>query len=368
MAEISPSAMKFLKQRISLRHLRLILVLDEVRSITRTADRLCISQAAVSKTRAEIEKGIGAPLFEWCGHKLEVTEIGRCVLQSARRIVAELECLSDEFQSMKSGMGGVLTIGTRTISGQPFLARVTAAFKKAHPAVTVQLIDTDLSSLLDRLSKGTISLLLGRFDATCAGAGIGAQSILSDRSVLVASPNHPLADRRDISWLELIRQAWVLTPEGYAGRYSREHLAAELSRHQLPFPSNLVETQSLLLTMTLFQSGDFITLLPEGVAGQLESRGLARVLHVPPIGPVDSVCMMWRSDLALPPAARQFRELAIELLKEDQTLQEEAELEPITVEAERFETVQGGRKLRPRAAGTTKRPPIVAKRESRARA
>jgi len=45
MAEVPPMAMKFLRQRVSLRHLRLILALDEERSITRTADRLCISQA-----------------------------------------------------------------------------------------------------------------------------------------------------------------------------------------------------------------------------------------------------------------------------------------------------------------------------------
>jgi DNA-binding transcriptional LysR family regulator len=367
MAEISPTAMKFLRQRLSLRHLRLILVLEEERSITRTAERLCISQAAVSKTRNEIEKGVGAPLFEWFGHRLEVTDIGKCVLQSARRIVAELDCLGDEFQLMKSGMGGVLTIGTRTISGQPFLSRVTAAFKKAHPAVTVQLIDTDLASLLDRLSKGTISLLFGRFDATCAGAGIEAQSVLSDRSVLVASPNHPLANQRKIAWQDLVKQSWVLTPEGYAGRYAREHLAAELSRHQLPFPGNLVETQSLLLTMTLFQSGDFLTILPEGVAGQLESRGLAQVLNVPPIGPVDSVCLMWRSDMALPPAARRFRDFAIELLKSDQLMTQEDELQPLPIEAQRFETVQGGRS-RPRGNAVAKRMPPRVKSVARVRA
>lgn len=367
MAEISPAAMKFLKQRISLRHLRLILVLDEVRSVTRTADRLCISQAAVSKTRAEIEKGIGAPLFEWCGHKLEVTEVGKCVLQTARRIVAELECLSDEFQLMKSGMGGVLTIGTRTISGQPFLSRVTAAFKKAYPAVTVQLIDTDLASLTERLAKGSIPLLFGRFDATCTRAGIEAQAILSDQTVLVASPNHPLADRRDVPLEELVRQAWVLTPEGYAGRYAREHFAAELSRHQLAFPRNIIETQSLLLTMTLFQSGDFLTLLPEGVAGQLEGRGLARVLDVPPIGPVDSVCLMWRSDMALPPAARRFREMAIEILKADKERERETERELLVLGAERFETVQGGRQSASKKPALLKNPRLGLKPPIRAR-
>jgi DNA-binding transcriptional LysR family regulator len=148
MPEISPAAMKFLRQRVNLRHLRLVLVLDEERSITRTAERLCISQAAVSKTRAEFEKGISAPLFEWFGNRLEVTPLGKCVLLSARRILAEIECLSDEFAQMSSGMRGVLSIGTRTVSGQPFISRVTAAFKAAHPAVTVELLDIDMASLM----------------------------------------------------------------------------------------------------------------------------------------------------------------------------------------------------------------------------
>jgi len=359
MVEVPPMAMKFLRQRVSLRHLRLVLVLDEERSITKTAERLCISQAAVSKTRSEIEKGIGAPLFEWFGHRLEVTPVGKCILQSARRIAAELECLSDEFALMKSGMGGVLSIGTRTISGEPFLARVTAAFKKAHPAVTVQLDDNDLGSLLERLSKGSISLLYGRFDASCADAKIEAQPVMSDRIVVIASPNHPLADQRKISWTDLVKQSWVLTPEGYMGRYGRDYLAAELSRHQLPFPTNLVETQSLLLIMTLFQAGDFLTLLPEGVAAQLETRGLANVLNVAPVGPVEPVCLMWRSDTAMPPAARRFRDMAIELLRADELQRQEEEaatIKPLRgLEARRFETVQGARKQKGRTALAARR-------------
>lgn len=346
MAEIPPMAMKFLRQRVSLRHLRLILALDEERSITRTADRLCISQAAVSKTRSEIEKGIGLPLFEWQGHRLEVTEVGRCVLQSARRIVAELECLSEEFALMKSGMGGVLTIGTRTISGQPFLSRVTAAFKKAHPGVTVQLLDSDLETLLDRLGKGSIPLIYGRFDATTAGPGFEAHQVLSDRMLIVASPNHPLNDERKPTWADLAKQAWVLIPEGFVGRYGREHLAAELSRHQLPFPTNLVETRCLLLTMSLFQSGDFLTILPEGVAAQLEIRGIARVLDMPPIGASDSVCLMWRANTAMPPAARRFRDMALEILRADEQRRQDEEdglLKPLRTEAWRFEAVQGVR-------------------------
>ena len=224
------------------------------------------------------------------------------------------------------------------------------------------------NNMKERLSKGSISLLYGRFDASCAGAGIEAQPVLSDRIVLVASPSHPLADQRKISWAELGKQSWVLTPEGYMGRYGRDHLAAELSRRQLPFPTNLVESQSLLLTMTLFQSGDFLTILPEGVAAQLETRGLARVLNVAPVGPVDSVCLMWRSDIAMPPAARRFRDMAIAMLKADQLSSAQAEpsaAKPLRGgEARRFETVQGARKSRDGIASAAQRRGEAAKKRA----
>jgi DNA-binding transcriptional LysR family regulator len=350
MTEISSTAMKFLRHRVSLRHLRLILVLEEERSITKTAERMCISQAAVSKTRAEIEKGIGAPLFEWFGHRLEVTDVGKCILQSAKRIVAELECLSDEFALLRSGMHGTLAIGTRTISGQPFLTRVAAEFKRQYPAVTIQMDDADMSSLVERLSKGSISLLFSRFDASLAGASIEAHPILSDRNVVIASPNHPLASRRKVAWPELVDQAWCLTPAGYAGRFAREHLSAHLAKEHLKFPTNLIETQSLLLLMALFQAGDFLTLLPEGVAAQLESRGFAHLLDVSPIGPPEPVCLMWRSDTALPPAAQRFRDLAIAMLKQDNESQIQRSPLPFFDDARRFEVIERPRRQKPRMA------------------
>jgi LysR family pca operon transcriptional activator len=349
MTEISSEAVKFLRHRVSLRHLRLILVLEKERSITKTAERMCISQAAVSKTRTEIEKGIGAPLFEWFGHRLEVTEVGKYVLRSARRIVAELECLSDEFALLNSGLQGTLSIGTRTVSGAPFLTRVAADFKRQYPAVTIEMDDADVTSLAERLSNGSISLLFSRFDTSLANASIEAHPILSDRNVVIASPNHPLAGTRRVGWAELVEQAWCLTPSGFVGRFAREHLSAHLAKERLKFPTNLIETQSLLLLMARFQAGDFLTLLPEGVAAQLESRGFAHVLDVAPIGPPEPVCMMWRSDTALPPAARRFRDLAISMLKHDND--RTIKLAPVSFleEAGRFEVIERPRRPKQRA-------------------
>ena len=315
--EISQSALNFLRQRIKLRHLRLIMVLDEERSVSRAAQRLCISQAAVSKTRAEIETELGAPLFERINNRLELTPFGKLVLQSAKRILSELDSLTEEVSQMRGGMRGTLTIGLRSISAQPFISRAVTAFKESHPDLTVRLIDTDLPSLLDRLAKGEISLLVGRLEAGHEIETIENRAILADPNVVIASPNHPLAKKSKVTWHDMIAHRWCLTPEGFAGRLSREYLMAHLTCLNLPFPSDLVETNSLLLILTMMQSGDYLSLVPLSVGYQLVRRRVAELVRIPPVGPTDPVCLMWRTDMALPPAARQFRDFAIAMIEDD---------------------------------------------------
>ena len=309
------AASSLMRGRIKLRHLRLMLVLDEARSITRAAERLCISQAAVSKTRSELEAGIGTPLFIRRNGRLELTEAGSCVLRSARRIIAELESLGEEMAAMKGGMRGVLSIGMRSISAELCLAVLTRAYKDKHPDLTIRLIDADLPSLLDRLARGDISLVVGRVDSEHLPERIETHVILADPNVVIASPRHPLVRRAKVDWPELVRHRWCLTPVGFAGRFSREHLTAHLRRLALPFPSDLIEPTSFLMIVTLLQAGDFLTLVPQGVARQLARRGLAHLVKVPPVGTADPVCLMWPSDMPLPPAARQFRDFAIAALK-----------------------------------------------------
>lgn len=315
--EISASALNFLRNRIKLRHLRLMLVLEEERSVSRAAERLHISQAAVSKTRAEIEAEIGSPMFERINNRLEPTAFGKLLLHAAKRILSELESLSEEVAQIRGGMHGTLTIGIRSISAQPFIARAVSAFKQSHPRLTIRLIDTDLPSLLDRLAKGEISLLVGRLDAGHAREGLENRAILADPNVVIASPGHPMAKKRNVGWSELIRQRWCLTPEGFAGRLSRDYLLAHLTSLNLPFPSDLVETNSFLMILTMMQAEDYVTMVPLTVGRQVVQQGTAEMVRIKAVGPTDPVCLMWRNDLALPPAARQFRDSVLAMIDAD---------------------------------------------------
>jgi hypothetical protein len=74
----------------------------------------------------------------------------------------------------------------------------------------------------------------------------------------------------------------------------------------------------------------------------VEGHGLGRVLNLEPFGAPDSLCLMWRSDLPMPPAARHFRDLAMQLLKSDASLQAELDQLPALLQAKQL-AVQGPR-------------------------
>lgn len=308
-------SLALLRQRLKLRQLRLVLMLDEERSVTRAAERLFISPAAVSKTRAELEAELGAAVFERVNNRLQPTEVGRHVLDAAKRIFAELESLDEEMTLLREGMRGTLTIGIRSVAAQPFIAEVTAAFKENHPELTIRLIDADFPSLLDQLGKGEVSLLISRISADQSLEGLESVVLLDDPNVVIASPSHPLAKKKKVDWPELVTQRWCLTPDGFAGRISSEHLNTFLAKRKLPPPKDLVETNSLLMQITMFQAGNYLSLAPLMVGYQLVQRRLARLINVPPLGPIDPVCLMWRANMSLSPVARHFRDFILEMLK-----------------------------------------------------
>jgi DNA-binding transcriptional LysR family regulator len=117
-------------------------------------------------------------------------------------------------------------------------------------------------------------------------------------------------------WRDLINQRWCLTPDGFAGRISREHLNIHLARKGLKLPAHVIEANSLLMQIALFETDDFLSIAPMLVAKQLEQRRLACILDLPPIGPVDPVFLMWSGNIPLSSAARRFRDHIIARLDE----------------------------------------------------
>ncbi|SED70707.1 DNA-binding transcriptional regulator, LysR family [Rhizobiales bacterium GAS191] len=305
---MTASVVEFLQRRLKVRHLRLILTLHDARSISGAAERLCISQAAVSKARAEIEDLLGMPLFNRSVGRWEPTAMGQQLISAARRIMAELDCLNSEFRLIKDGLLGTVTVGTRTTALLPFIAQATAAFKQLYPRVTISLVDGPLSRLLEQMKKGEVDLVVAPLGEARDSAGFANIVLRRERHVVIASPNHEFVGRDGVTWAQAVQQPWCMPP---VGTRTRSHLHSFLARKALPFPSNLVEANSLLMMIALMQETPLLTLVPMGIVPQLKRQELARLLPLPVDGARDPVHLVWQDGLPLPPATRLFRDFLL---------------------------------------------------------
>lgn len=299
--------------RIKLRHLRTVLAVQDTGSVTAAAERLFISQAAVSKAIAEVEAALGADLFERRGRGIVPTEAGRRFIRTGRRVAAEIRVLEEEIDLLASGGAGLVTIGLQAISAQAFLVKAVAAMKRRYPKTTIRLVEGMLPDVLRDLRTGHLDLVMGRMVPALMGPDLDGAAIILEPYVVVASAGHPVLALPQPGWADVLAHPWCLPLRGTP---VREHLDEHLAALLLPEPDSLVETGSVVTILMLLQSMPLLALVPRHLAGDWEARGyvVPTPLTLPPRA--EPIGLIWSTALPLAPAARVFRDETLALLQE----------------------------------------------------
>ena len=247
-------------------------------------------------------------MFVHHNHRWEPTIIGSHLIASARRILAELESLTGELMLLREGVHGSVTLGYRTNSMISFIAATTSEFKTHYPDVSIRLIDGDLPDMLNRMSKGEVDLIVSPMVEDCRFLETSSIVLRNEEHVVIASRAHVLEGATSLSWADLVHHAWCMPP---SGTRTREHLETALRNLRLPPPADLIESNSFLMTIALMQQMPLLSLVPAGIAWQMEAA-VASILPVAVEGVSDPVSLIWPQDLAMKPAARRFRNFIVE--------------------------------------------------------
>jgi DNA-binding transcriptional LysR family regulator len=200
--------------RLRLRHLRLLSLIEQHRSLREVAAVLHLTQPAVSQILKDLELSLGSTLVERSASGVKLSSSGRLALQRASAGLAVFEELARELK---------LDLPTLRLGANP------ALLHSFIPAVLRQM-DFDISSLNMRIKTGTASVMMS---ALCEGdidAYIGVvdwqhmNGTQWDRLThvplrltplsIVCSAQHPLAKRTDLQAEDLLDCTWVLNPEG----------------------------------------------------------------------------------------------------------------------------------------------------------
>jgi DNA-binding transcriptional LysR family regulator len=197
----------------------------ERKSFSQAAERLGVTQPAVSLQVRALEKRLGTQLLDRSGRRVEPTEAGAKLYRSAQRLLALEEEIVHELAEDATGeLAGTLEIGASTGPGGVVLSTLLCQFAERHPQLHVALSVFDTQSVIERVADRTLEL--GVVGAAPRHRGVEYEPFLRDTVILVCPPGHRFGGRT-VSLEELGEETLILMQEG-AG--VRQMLEEELRR------------------------------------------------------------------------------------------------------------------------------------------
>lgn len=221
-------------------------------SFTEAADSMHLSQPAVSAKIKALESELEVSLFYRLGRKIQLTDIGRCLVEEGSRLIAFEQQVIDRIQELKSGKGSNLRVGCTPVVADDWLPNLLFRYRNQYPKVATQTIEFDSTELLYRaIVDETIDL--GFSDIEFRGfSEILACEVDTITYGLMVNINHPLSTSIWPSLQDTLEHPWVILTEGSPSRMIFEARLAELGLslsdfHQL----EVVDSLNLMRTYIL---------------------------------------------------------------------------------------------------------------------
>jgi DNA-binding transcriptional LysR family regulator len=206
-------------------------------SFARAAEELHLTQPAVSMQVKELEAAVELPLFERAGRSVRLTMPGEYFLVYARRVLATMKEAGDAMAKLRKVQGGRITIGMVS-TAKYFLPRLLARFRRQHPAVEMRLASGNREQLSKMLHDNEVDLaVMGRPPREL---DTRAEPFAAHPLAVVASPEHPLARRREIHPRALGAEQFIVREPGSGTRAAMEHFF----RDQKIAPAQIMEMSS----------------------------------------------------------------------------------------------------------------------------
>jgi DNA-binding transcriptional LysR family regulator len=268
-----------IKRRLKLRDLDTIVVVAQTGSMAKAAGQLSVSQPAISKAIADVERTLGIPLFERTARGVEPTLYGRALIKWSSAVFDDLRQGVNEIAFLGDPTVGHVRVGVTEPLQGGFIPTVIDRITRRHPRITIEVSPaTNWADQLQQLRTRNVDLQIGRLMQPLQEDDLEAEALFNDRPSIVASPRHPLAKRRKLELADLVDELWSLPPpkSNVAGR-----MVAQAFRMQgLEFPKNAVITPSIQVHLGLLATDRYLAAFPASLLQLGRHRMPLKVLPV----------------------------------------------------------------------------------------
>ena len=214
--------------RITFRQLQVFNEVCDLRSYSRAAEEMSLTQPAVSLQIRQLEELIGQPLFDYVGKKLYMTEAAEALQLASRDIFGRLENLDMQLSDMLGSLQGQLKLAVES-SAKYFVPHLFAAFKRQHPEVNLQLTVVNRAQAVRRLSDNRDDLVI--MSMVPQDMGLEFLPFLNNPIVAVAPAEHPLCMQGPLRLQDLEPYTLLMREQGSGTRMACEEYFKEKRVH-----------------------------------------------------------------------------------------------------------------------------------------
>ena len=293
---------------ISIAQLRVLLVVAEEQSYTRAAARLGVSQSGVSHSMQALEKLVGGPLITKAAEGWELTALGELVLTSAKKVVGELQILSQQVAQFHNEVDETLKIGVIPSALSGWLSPLLASFTNRYPEAISLVLEGMEEEIKEWVESGVINMGVTtdvtQLNLTYWREHFDLQLLKKDEIVAVLPANHQLSKQGNVTVAELAEHPLIMSSGGC------EALIQQIFAHSLEEVDTFQVDLWVRDTQTLLQmvAGDVGVSLVPTLA--LINMPTAKVV-IRPLSPRRD-----RNLIAFWPKKQPLNKIGIKLLKE----------------------------------------------------
>jgi DNA-binding transcriptional LysR family regulator len=293
--------MALLRDAALLRH---FLAVAREGSVSAAAERLAVTQPALTKSLKKLESHLGVTLFERLPRGVALTSFGKTLLPHARRVEAECRFAEVEMQAFRGGRSGRLRVGAGQYFGAALVPGAVARLQERFPDLVVELVVGVNELTLPRLLDGDLDLVFGALPVEVQlPPYIARRLIVELRQRVIAGHRHPLMRRRKVTAKDFEAYPWAIYQQD---RDMVSRLFAMLRDEGAAPPRIMAEVNSLTALIQLLRAGTYLTCFAEALVAAHPDLGLACVPFERPVWRFPAGALTHRALEDYPPAKMLF--------------------------------------------------------------
>ena len=206
--------------QIEFRHLETFCRVADLKSFSKAADDLFLTQPTVSGHILSLEQSLSLRLFDRASREVRLTKSGEVFQEYASKILSLRRDLFNALSEFSKGIRGELSLGTSTIPGEYLLPRLIGDFKKEHPSFVISLKIADTKEVIEYVLQDRVEF--GIIGARLNHPSLHYEKYGEDEIIVVAPSDHPLARKKGVTLDDLSKEPWIIREDGSGTRIAAE--------------------------------------------------------------------------------------------------------------------------------------------------